>query len=114
MTQILKIYVMLYICNRLHLLEGRNSAGELVQLPSFESISQKAVLIWMENKAHHTPKFVEEECLDSLLAYIWRFEDSHAMYQVGAEVENNGFLLFGARCVKIHRRSCTILVWNSG
>ena len=73
------------IHNLLHLSECWNSAGELIQPPSFESVDQTTA-IWMENKAH-TPKFVEEECLeDSLLAYIWQFEDSHAMFCVRAEV----------------------------
>eukprot|EP00978_Attheya_sp_CCMP212_P016082 scaffold41890_cov40-Attheya_sp.AAC.1 len=65
----------------------------------------------MENKAH-TPKFVKDETLESLLAFVMRFENPHSMTRIRAEMEGHGFLLFRARCVKCHRPRVA-LVWGS-
>ena len=66
---------------------------------------------WMENK-FHTPKFVEEECLQSLLSYVYQFEDSRSMDQVQAEMENQGFLLYCMRCVKVEQDHRSIPLWG--
>jgi hypothetical protein len=60
-------------------------AGEYVAPPSFDWNNAKTE-IWMENKVH-SPKYVEKECLESLLAYMWRFGDSQALTQVWVEIE---------------------------
>jgi hypothetical protein len=87
------------IRNLLFLWECGNSAGEQVQLPSFDLIDV-CKSSWMENKVH-TPKYVEEERLESLLAYVWQFEKSQSMARAWAELENKAFLLFWAQCVNI-------------
>ncbi len=79
--------------------------------PSLESVHQRT-MNWMENKAH-APKFVEDETLESLLAFVMRFENPRSMARIRAEMENNGFLLFRARCVKC-RRPRVAPVWGSG
>ena len=66
---------------------------------------------WMENKVH-TPKFVEEECLQSLLSYVYQFDDSRSMGRVRAEMENQGFLLYRMRCVKVDRDHRSVPVWR--
>ena len=66
---------------------------------------------WMENKVH-TPKFVEEECLQSLLSYVYQFDDSRSMSRVRAEMENQGFLLYRMRCVKVDWDHRSVPVWR--
>eukprot|EP00978_Attheya_sp_CCMP212_P016095 scaffold41916_cov26-Attheya_sp.AAC.1 len=85
----------------LYLEDCRNNEGDRVAPPSLESVHQRT-MNWMENKAH-TPKFVEDETLESLLAFVMRFENPRSMARIQAEMENNGFLLFCARCVKCRR-----------
>jgi hypothetical protein len=65
----------------------------------------------MENKAH-TPKFVEDETLESLLAFVMRFENPRYMARIRAEIEGHSVLLFRAQCVKCHRHRVAP-VWGS-
>eukprot|EP00978_Attheya_sp_CCMP212_P002872 scaffold5875_cov53-Attheya_sp.AAC.14 len=83
------------------LADCHNNEGDRVSPPSFDVIHQQMVN-WMENKAH-TPKFVEDEMLESLLAFVLRFENPRSMARIRAEMEGRGFLLFRAWCVKCHR-----------
>jgi hypothetical protein len=57
-----------------------NNEGDRVAPPSFELIHQQTVN-WMENK-DHTPKFVEDETLESLLAFVMRFENPRSMARI--------------------------------
>jgi mono/diheme cytochrome c family protein len=94
----------------LFLADCRNNEGDRVTPPSFELVHQRTAN-WMENKAH-TPKFVEDETLESLLAFVMRFENPRSMARIRAEIEGHGFLLFRARCVKCHRPRVAP-VWGS-
>jgi hypothetical protein len=87
-----------------------NERDRRVSLPSFDVIHQQ-MENWMENKAH-TPKFVEDETIESLLVIVMRFENPRSMAQIRAEIEGHGFLLFRAQHVKCHHPQVA-LVWGS-
>jgi hypothetical protein len=96
-------------------LRGEDLRGIQESLRSLETDLEELVgrwtTNWMENKAH-TPKFVEEECLQSLLSYVYQFDDSQSMGRVRAEMENQGFLLYRMRCVKVDRDHRSVPVWR--
>eukprot|EP00978_Attheya_sp_CCMP212_P020288 scaffold57853_cov24-Attheya_sp.AAC.3 len=72
-----------------------DEGGDCVSPLSFDVIHQRTAN-WMENKAH-IPKFMEDEKVESLLAFVMRFENPRSMARIWEEMEGHGFLLFRAR-----------------
>jgi hypothetical protein len=62
----------------LFLVDCRNNVGDRVSPPSFDGVIHHRTANWMDNKAH-TPKFVEDDTLESLLAFVMRFENPRSM-----------------------------------
>ena len=73
--------------------DSRNDLGDLVSLPSDLEVDFWTWWRWMQNKAL-SPKYIEDEYLSSIFAYVMLFENPHSMARIQSEIEVHRFLLF--------------------
>eukprot|EP00978_Attheya_sp_CCMP212_P015992 scaffold41552_cov35-Attheya_sp.AAC.1 len=85
------------------------------QQPSLETVD-KYVHAWMLNK-YRSPGFVEVEALESLFAFVARFDSRAAQIRLSDEMDLHGFPLFWMRLIDLSRHTTTaweMACWGEG
>ena len=80
----------------LYLADSCDEQGEIRE-PDLEAVDQN-VRAWMNNRRNR-PKFVEEEALASLTAFVMRFESIHSRERFQEEILHHGVPLFRMNCI---------------
>eukprot|EP00978_Attheya_sp_CCMP212_P006300 scaffold14274_cov49-Attheya_sp.AAC.3 len=83
------------------------------QQPNLETVD-KYVHAWMLNKSR-SPAFVEVEALESLFAFVARFDSRAAQIRLSDEMDLHGFPLFRMRLIDpSHHSAREMVCWGRG